>query len=292
MRLNINKEWLIDVNDLELIELLNSHEHVKIYKAYWRKYQTVCVKRIELTPENKKMVDREIDILSKCVHPKICQYLGSGVSEKNVYMLFEYMEQGDLQQYVASNILTHAQKIDILRSILIGMNYLSARTPEKILHRDFKPTNVLVNRHGEVKICDFGVSKQMFHNNNNGLQIYSESKHHRHEHTTTDMSHTGIGTIRWAAPELLIDDGAYDETCDIYSFGLLAFFVVTNGIVPYQEEYGNNLAQIGYAKAMNKRPFLQHTELSSNLHRMITECTEKDPALRPQKANTILCEYF
>jgi len=311
---NIDKEWLINVNDLEFIETINIQDHVHIYKAYWRKHQVVCVKKIKLTPENIKLVDREIDILSKCVHPKICQYLGSGVtdlyplrvqfpkkgtsnvpSESYVHILFEYMEQGNLHDYVTNNDLSYETKLDILKSILIGMHYLSSRTPEKIIHRDFKPTNILVNKHSEIKICDFGVSKQLYNTDSKTMKrAWSSSLLIAHSDDNTDISHTGIGTVRWAAPEIILDESVYDETCDIYSFGLLAFFVLTNGVVPYFEEYGNNLAQISYAKAMHKRPFLEHQGIlnDESMMRMITECTEKDSSLRPKNADVILNTYF
>lgn len=301
---NIDKEWLVDVNDLEFIEDINIQDHVHIYKAYWRKYQIVCVKKIKLSPENIKLVDREIDILSKCVHPKICQYMGSGVQlakskhvsmDSYVHILFEYMEQGNLQDYITKNELTYHTKMDILKSILIGMHYLSSRTPHKIIHRDFKPTNILVNKHGEIKICDFGVSKQLYNIDSNSLKhVMSSSLLITHSDDNTDISHTGIGTVRWAAPEIILENSVYDETCDIYSFGLLAFFVLTDGVVPYFEEYGNNLAQISYAKMMHKRPFLEHPNILQDKYmlNMITECTEKDSSLRPKTASIILNTYF
>jgi serine/threonine protein kinase len=304
---NIDREWLVDVSDLKFIETINIQEdHVHIYKAYWRKYQVVCVKKIKLSPENIKLVDREIDILSKCVHPKICQYLGSGVQtpkkfehlsmESYVHILFEYMEQGNLQNYITKNELSYNTKLDILKSILIGMHYLSSRTPHKIIHRDFKPTNILVNKHGEIKICDFGVSKQLYNTDSTFLKrVWSDSLLIVHSDDNTDISHTGIGTVRWAAPEIILDNNSvYDETCDIYSFGLLAFFVLTDGVVPYFEEYGNNLAQISYAKAMHLRPFLEHPAIIQDKHmlHMITKCTEKDSSLRPNTASLILNTYF
>ena len=300
---NIDKEWLIDIKDLEYIDSINNQEHVHIYKAYWRKYQVVCVKEINLTNENIKLVDRELDILSKCVHPKICQYLGSGVvtnpsSTLKVYILFEYMNEGNLHDYVTKNVLSYKTKLCILESILIGMHYLSSRVPQKILHRDFKPSNILVNKYGEIKICDFGVSKQLYNCYNNGAETmkraWSSSLLIAHSNDDTDISHTGIGTVRWAAPEIILDDSVYDETCDIYSFGLLAFFVITDGIVPYLEEYGNNLAQISYAKAMHKRPFLEHPNIVNNasMLKLVTECTEKDPSFRPKTADAILNTFF
>lgn len=291
----LNVDWLINVNDLEFISVLREQDNVTIYKAYWRKYQIVCVKKVVVTMENVKLVEREIDILSKCIHPMICQYFGTGILDSEVYMLFEYMENGNLEDYMILNPLSIEQQNHILTSILVGMNYLSSRNPEKILHRDFKPTNILVNKHREVKICDFGVSKQLFNDAGKMKKSISHNMLMSHSLQSSDNSHTGIGTLRWAAPEIILDeDLPYDERCDIYSFGLLAFFVVTNGVVPYFDEYKNNLAQIAFAKSMHKRPFLSHHRLECypKMLDMVTKCTEKDPSLRPKDANSILSEFF
>ena len=295
---NIHEEWLIDPDDLSRFDLIRDQEHVSIFKAYWRGYQEVCVKRICVTSDNIRLVKREVDILSKCIHPKVCQYLGAGVKDTCVYMLFEYMSNGNLAEYIARKPLNDEQKIGMLKSILVGMSYLSSRTPHKILHRDFKPSNILVDRHGDVKICDFGVSKQLYSlgcMSGSGLQTsLSGSLLVAHSAETSDISHTGIGTARWVAPEIVLEDSVYDERCDIYSFGLLAFFVMTNGAMPYFQEYKNNAAQITYAKSINSRPFLEHVRLASypRMTHMIAACTERDPELRPRNAKAIIEEYF
>lgn len=303
-KLNIGEDLLIDVNDLNKMELIREQNNVHIFKAKWRKYQKVCVKRIYITPDNVLLVNREIDILSKCIHPKVCQYLGAGVKDTYAYMLFEYMDNGNLEDYILKHSLDDDEKISILLSILVGMNYLSSRTPYKILHRDFKPTNILVDSHGEVKICDFGVSKKLYSVDNlsgNGIKkslssslLVSHSTEASPQKDKHDISHTGIGTARWVAPEIVLEDSVYDERCDIYSFGLLAYFVMTNGSVPYFNEFKNNAAQITYAKSINQRPFIEDERLNSypNIREMIIECTEKDPALRSKDANNIIEKYL
>lgn len=303
-KLNIEEDLLIDVNDLDRMELIREQNNVHIFKAKWRKYQKVCVKRIYITPDNVLLVNREIDILSKCIHPKVCQYLGAGVKDTYAYMLFEYMDNGNLEDYILKHSLDGDEKISILLSILVGMNYLSSRTPHKILHRDFKPTNILVDSHGDVKICDFGVSKQLYNVDNlsgNGIKkslssslLISHSIETSPQRDKHDISHTGIGTARWVAPEIVLEDSVYDERCDIYSFGLLAYFVMTNGSVPYFNEFKNNAAQITYAKSINQRPFIEDERLNSypNIRKMIIECTEKDPTLRPRDANNIIESYL
>lgn len=291
----LHDEMHINVEeDVELDQLICSHNNVEIYKAYWRKYYQVCVKKIKITKDNKHLVERELDILTKCIHPKICQFLGAGKHKDYVYILFEYMENGNLETYLFENTITYEQKEQILLSILIGMNYLSSRTPQKILHRDFKPSNILVNKHGEIKICDFGVSKKLYNDSEDGIKkSLSCGLILSHSPEEIDISITGIGTVRWAAPELLVDSKViYDERCDIYSFGLLAYFVLTSDI-PYCEFKGN-LAQIAYSKTTEYRPFLDNPIIQNNkeMHTMIKECTELDPKDRPKDANTIIRKYF
>ena len=75
----------------------------------------------------------------------------------------------------------------------------------KIIHRDVKPSNIMVAYDGTIKIADFGLSKIM---------------------TIEEQSMTGgVGTQKFMAPEE-IDELEYDEKVDVYSFGVLAFFIL------------------------------------------------------------------
>ena len=69
------------------------------------------------------------------------------------------MEHGDLRDYMAvrRNVLVASDRLRMMRDIAVGLHYLHNRTPCGIFHRDLKPDNILVNRHGDVKIADFNV---------------------------------------------------------------------------------------------------------------------------------------
>ena len=62
-----NDPWFIQVDDLKFDEVLAEYNHVTIYKARWRTYQTVCVKRIYV--QHCDIIGRELEILSMCAHP-------------------------------------------------------------------------------------------------------------------------------------------------------------------------------------------------------------------------------
>ena len=299
----ISTEWLVNVDELETIGIIDENllQGVCIYKAKWRKYQIVCVKQIRISELNEKHVLRELDTLSMCIHPRVCQYLGAGVSHNTngypglqndtfIHMVFEYMENGNLSDYIKRNTLTFDKKKDIIVDILTGMVYLSGRRPNRIVHRDLKPTNFLVNKHGEVKISDFGVSKSLL-NDGNPLPIHTEDNETDMLFNDTSTS-TLKGTLRWASPELLYEN-KFAHLSDIYSFGLVVYFIVTDGCIPYLQEYRSNNASIAFAKYQNIRPFLENPLIPDKcMLQLIKDCTEFDPFKRPDSAETILEVYF
>ena len=290
----LDANWQVNLNDIEHLETIIQRNHVTLYKSLWRKYQLVCVKKIKVTPKNYRYVQREYDIVKICAHPCVYQFYGACVEKTDmdeyVYFLFEYMENGNLLEYVRENPnkIPLTQKQQIVKTIAIGMHYLFSRKPISIIHRDFKPENILVNRHGIVKIADFGISKQLL-NEIESPQSGSNSNNH-----LDALTCSSVGTIRWTAPEILCPENGeatYTRVCDIYSLGLLIYFIYTEK-VPYFEEYQNNGAKITYAKMKNIRPFLNDLEQGSILYKVVASCTEKDPALRPQSPEIIINNFF
>jgi serine/threonine protein kinase len=288
----IDANWQVNLNDIEHLETITERNHITLYKSLWRQYQLVCVKKIKVTPKNYRYVQREYDIIKICVHPCVYQFYGACVEKTDmdeyVYFLFEYMENGNLLEYIRANSISWAQKQQIVRTIAIGMHYLFSRKPISIIHRDFKPENILVNRHGAVKIADFGISKQLLN------EIDSPQSGSNSSNPLDPLTCTSIGTLRWTAPEILCPENGeatYTRLCDIYSLGLLIYFIYTEK-VPYFEEYQNNGAKITYAKMKNIRPFLNDLEQGSMLYNVVSACTEKDPAKRPQSPEIIINNFF
>ena len=286
----IDPMWHILLNDLQHLHIITQHDNVTLYKSLWRKFQTVCVKRIQVTPQNFKYVQREFDILKICVHPCVYQFFGACVEVSNqteyVYFVFEYMENGNLMEYVQNNTLSYEAMHNIVTSIAVGMHYLCSRKPVGIIHRDFKPENILINKHLQVKIADFGISKHML---NTDAQTSSPVSTIAPE----TLTQSNIGTVRWCAPEILCYATPHTQLSDIYSLGLLIHFVFSDGKVPYMNEYKSNGAQIAYAKSQNKRPFLNDVlhvpqEFELPIQELINACTELDQSMRPQHPEYII----
>ena len=199
-------DYRINTSNIVRIETLVRNNKVDVYIALWRDYQKVCVKQIE----NDEKVDNELCVLSKCMHPKIVQFFGAGKNENHTCMLFEYMENGDLENYIKKHKLDNKKKLDLMLDVAIGVHYLHNRNPEIVLHRDLKPENILINKHGDAKIADFGISKLV---NTDSSQFLN--------------GHTGeTGTYLWMSPEVLKHE-EYNYKSDIYSLGLIIYYIWT-----------------------------------------------------------------
>ena len=258
-------DYEIDVNELNFLETICEYNETRIYKALWR-YQLVCVKEI---PKS----NNELMVLSKCIHPKITQFLGAGNNDTSVFAITEYMVFGNLREYV--HCIEGFESIrKIALDVAIGLHYLHSRKPQRVLHRDLKPENILLNESG-AKICDFGVSKLTKKTMEN-KQLATIIKHNSPQHTGE------IGTYLWAAPEVLAFE-RYDHKADIYSFGLVLYFLVTKRN-PF-EEYRLHTVQLVYKKV--------HNTIELNIPEdcpwasIIARCVAHNPSERPDTETLI-----
>ena len=234
-----NTDYLIDIDEVVKLKTISDKNGSKIYKALWRE-ELVCVKEVSTT----KTIRNELNVLSKCIHPKIVQFLGAHIGPTITSMLFEYMENGNLETYIQNmknqNVLTDQQKLVITKDIVLAIHYLHSRKPYMVIHRDVKPANILVNKYGDVKVCDFGLSKL--------CQNYAFPFTYRYS-SITNQNHSGEkGTYLWMAPEVCNHE-KYDHKSDIYSLGLTIYYIWT-GRFPYEEK-DLSTVQLMYAKMNN-----------------------------------------
>lgn len=232
--------------------------------------ERVCVKEVN-TDEN---ISNELLILSKCIHPKIVQFLGFHRGNIKTTILFEYMENGNLYDYMKTSNLTSIQKIQIMLDVSKALHYLHNRYPEIILHRDMKPSNILINKYGDAKIADFGISKMVKQNDEFNCNKHSGEK----------------GTYVWMSPEVLKGE-QYNHMADIYSLGLIMYYIWT-GRIPFSELKMTTI-QLMFQKNKGVLMLLD-IEDCDMLNTLIHHCVMYDPASRPNTKHIIeqLTEIF
>lgn len=171
--------------------VVNKVRHVSTGQVMARK-----IIHLEIKPAVRNQIIRELQVLHDCNSPYIVGYYGAFLSEGDISLCMEYMDCGSLDQ-----VMKHAGRLPepivglITNSVLKGLIYL--REDLHFIHRDVKPSNILVSMEGEVKLCDFGVSGQLI----------------------DSMANSFVGTRSYMAPERLNGD-AYTIMSDIWSLGL------------------------------------------------------------------------
>ena len=135
--------------------------------------------------------------MTKLHHPNIVQFLGY-INDPFIIVL-EYIPNQDLMSNI--HTLTKKQKINITKDILRGLIYIHNRKPNNLIHRDIKPTNILLTNSKVAKITDFGLSKFYCIERENSHDNLSELAEQFNSDLTID-----VGTARYMAPELIYQE--------------------------------------------------------------------------------------
>jgi len=154
----------IDYAELKMhdAKLLGSGAFGTVHLAQWRK-TPIAVKMADkkISEFEKLLFLRELDTMTRLRHPNIVQFLGFCLEPFCIGL--EYLPNSDLRTYCARRKPQVPQKLQISIDILRGLAYLHNRKPESIIHRDIKPTNVLISPSGCAKISDFGLARMTEH---------------------------------------------------------------------------------------------------------------------------------
>ena len=164
----------------------------------------VALKKIRLENEDEGIPStsiREISILKQLRHPNIVYLIDLIHGEKKLYLVFEYMDH-DLKKFLDINNgpLTPELVKSYLFQILIAINFCHSK---RILHRDLKPQNLLIDKDGIIKVADFGLARSF------GVPIKT-------------LTHE-ILTLWYRAPEILLGQKEYSTPVDMWSIGLIFY---------------------------------------------------------------------
>lgn len=208
----------------------------------------------------------EIKLMALLKHPQIVRFIGVSWSDKqDLCAVTEFMGKGDLYGYLErrKGKLNWPEDLTLLaEDIAEALKYLHSLNP-KVIHRDLKSKNILLDNEYRAKLSDFGISRKR-----------------SLEQTMT----AGVGTIYWTAPEVLMGK-KYTEKADIYSFGIVMSEMDTCE-VPYSDKRDNTGKKLQSMKIiqmvirMGLRPTFQK-DCPLQIKALADRCLSADPENRP-----------
>jgi 5'-AMP-activated protein kinase catalytic alpha subunit len=176
------------------------------------------IPKLLFTLENHCSFINEIKIIKSLHHPFIAEFLDFFQTTTFYFIVMEYVCHGNLYDYIRENgklkeIIAHR----IFTQLLSVLQYLHEL--KNIAHRDLKPQNIMLDENYDIRLVDFGVS-----------YCYQE---------TSDKMKTKCGTPSYMAPEIILGR-SYSEKCDLWSAGIILYFMIS-GYFPFSNENMQNL---------------------------------------------------
>ncbi|XP_049290763.1 tyrosine-protein kinase transmembrane receptor Ror isoform X2 [Anopheles funestus] len=255
------------LQDVRFVEELGEGAFGKVYKGELTQKNGerifVAVKALKENASAKTQADfkREIELISDLKHDNIVCILGVVLKEEPLCMLFEYMAQGDLHEFLIANSPNEGKSLSQLQFLLIaqqicdGMEYLASH---HYVHRDLAARNCLVGDSLTVKISDFGLSRDIY--SSDYYRVQSKS----------------LLPVRWMPSESILY-GKFTTESDVWSFGVVLWEIYSYGLQPY---YGySNQEVINMVRARQLLPCPE--SCPSAVYSLMVECWHEQAVRRP-----------
>ncbi|KAK3722134.1 cAMP-dependent protein kinase catalytic subunit [Vermiconidia calcicola] len=219
------------------VHLVQSKHNSRFYAVkVLKKAQVVKMKQVEHTNDERRMLQR-------CRHPFLITLWGTWQDSKNIYMVMDFIEGGEL-----FSLLRKSQRFPnpvakfYAAEVTLALDYLHSMN---IIYRDLKPENLLLDRHGHLKITDFGFAKEV-----------------------PDITWTLCGTPDYLAPEVVSSKG-YNKSVDWWSLGILIFEMLA-GFTPFWDSGSPLKIYENILKGRVKYPPYIHHDAQDLLTKLIT----------------------
>ncbi|KAI9861795.1 MAG: camp-dependent protein kinase catalytic subunit [Trichoglossum hirsutum] len=219
------------------VHLVQSRHNQRFYAVkVLKKQQVVKMKQVEHTNDERAM-------LQKVKHPFLITLWGTFQDSKNLYMVMDFIEGGEL-----FSLLRKSQRFPnpvakfYAAEVTLALDYLHSMN---IIYRDLKPENLLLDRHGHLKITDFGFAKEV-----------------------PDITWTLCGTPDYLAPEVVASKG-YNKSVDWWSLGILIFEMLC-GFTPFWDGGSPMKIYENILKGRVKYPPYIHPDAQDLLQQLIT----------------------
>ncbi|GAA0171233.1 transmembrane signal receptor [Lithospermum erythrorhizon] len=260
-----------------------------VYKGALQDGREIAVKRLFFNNRHRAAdFYNEVNIISTLEHKNLVRLLGCSCSGPESLLVYEYLPNKSLDRYIFDSSkgksLNWEKRFEIIIGTAEGLVYLHENSKVRIIHRDIKASNILLDSRLRAKIADFGLARS-----------FQEDKSH--------ISTAIAGTLGYLAPEYLAH-GQLTEKVDVYSFGVLLLEIVTGrqNNKSKSSEYSDSLVNIAWNHFQQRKveELFDPNLLFHNYHNVSVKhellrvvhvgllCTQEIPSLRPSMSKALL----
>lgn len=205
----------------------------------------------EVHKKNYQRTLNEKTILEQVNHPNIVKLYYAFQDDNKVYLILEYLDGGELFHHLAEQkFMSETDSAFYIAQIILALRYLHLKL--KVIYRDLKPENCMLNSEGMLVLTDFGLSKV----------------------SSGDSRHSIIGTAQYMAPEVIKGED-YDFSVDWWSLGCVAFDMLTGG-PPFTGQTNERIMdKVVHSKKHLKFPFYLLLDAKDFLRKLLQSNPEK-----------------
>lgn len=234
-------------------------------KVYLASHKLTNHSKVVLKSSDKEDTNlaREIHHHRQFLHPHIARLYEVIVTEKLVWLVLEYCPGDELYNYLLRNGPLPIDKVKKIFTQLVGaVSYVHSKS---CVHRDLKLENILLDKHENVKLCDFGFTREY-----EGKASYLQ---------------TFCGTVCYSAPEMLKAEKYAGERVDVWSLGIILYALI-GGELPFDDDDD----QVTKSRILSEEPAF-NDKFPDDAKALINLLLSKRPLLRPS-LNDVLAHSF
>ncbi|KAL8475955.1 hypothetical protein ACS0TY_028568 [Phlomoides rotata] len=276
------RELQVSTNNFSSKNILGKGGFGNVYKGYLSDGTPVAVKRLKdgSTSGGERQFQTEVEMISLAVHRNLLRLYGFCMTSTEKLLVYPYMSNGSVASRLkAKPVLDWGTRKRIALGAARGLLYLHEQCDPKIIHRDVKAANILLDDYCEAVVGDFGLAKLL---------------DHQDSHVTTAVR----GTVGHIAPEYL-STGQSSEKTDVFGFGILLLELITGQrALQFGKSSNQKGAVLDWVKKLHQERKLEDIvdkDLKNNYDRIELEeivqvallSTQYLPGLRPKMSEVV-----